>query len=92
MHRRIRNDQPVQEVPKRQRRPVARALAYYAKRYSSREGAIVEACGSGAHRMREIGVCLGVGRMTVSRVVTKRNVSSGDAGVQWETGDGLARG
>lgn len=39
MQQRIRDDQPLQEIPVRQRRPVARALAYYAKRYSSRDRA-----------------------------------------------------
>ena len=85
MQQRIRDDQPLQEIPKRQRRPVARALAYYAKRYSSRDRAIAEAYRSGAYSMQEIGAYFGVGRMTVSRAVKKHELSSDDAAVQWET-------
>ncbi len=85
MQRRIRNDQSLQEIPKRQQRPVARELAYYAKRYKSRDRAIAEAYRSGAYSMREIGAYFGVGRMTVSRVVKKHELSSDDAGVQCET-------
>ncbi len=69
MQQRIRDDQPLQEIPVRQRRPVARALAYYVKRYSSRDRAIAEAYRSGAYSMNETGAYFGVGRMTVSRAV-----------------------
>ncbi len=71
MQQRIRDDQPLEEIPMRQRRRVARALAYYAKRYSSKDRAIAEAYRSGAYSMREIGAYFGVGRMTVSRAVKK---------------------
>lgn len=84
MQRRIREDQPLEEIPRRQRRPVARSLAYYATRYSSKDRAIAEAYRSGAYSMREIGAYFGVGRMTVSRAVKKHELSS-DVGVQWET-------
>ncbi len=68
----------------RQRR-VARALAYYAKRYSSKDRAIIEGSRSGAFSIREIGAYSGVGRMTVSRAVKKHELPSDDAAVQWET-------
>ena len=55
----------------RQRRPVARTLAYYAKRYSSRDRAMAEAYGSGAYSMQAVGAYFGFGRMTVSRAVKK---------------------
>jgi putative transposase len=71
MQQRIRDDQPLQEIPVRQRRPVERTLAYYAERYSSRDRAMAEAYGSGAYSMQEIGAYFGVGRMTVSRAVKK---------------------
>ena len=85
MQQHIRNDQPLEGIPKRQRRPVARALGYYAKRYSSRDRAIAEAYRSGAYSMQEVGAYFGVGRMTVRRAVKKHEFSSDDAGVQWET-------
>jgi len=85
MQQRIRDDQSLHEIPVQQRRPVARALAYYVKRYPSRDRAIAEAYRSGAYSMQEIGVYFGVGRMTVSRAVKKQELSSDDAGVQWET-------
>lgn len=71
MQQRIRNDQPLQEILERQRRPLARALGYYAQRYSSRDRAIAEAYRSGAYSMQEIGAYFRVGRMTVSRAVKK---------------------
>jgi len=85
MQQRIRDDQPLQEIPVRQRRPVARALAYYVKRYPSRDRAIAEAYRSGAYSMQDIAAYFGVGRMTVSRAVKNHELSSDEAGVQWET-------
>ncbi len=73
MQQRIRDDQPLEEIPVRQRR-VARALGYYAKRYSPKDHAIAEAYRSGAYSMREIGAYFGVGRMTVSRAVRKHEL------------------
>ena len=71
MQQRIRDDQPLQGTPVRQRPPVARILANYAKRYSSRDRAMAEAYGSRAHSMQEIEAYFGVGRMTVSRAMKK---------------------
>ena len=85
MQQRIRDDQPLQEIPVRQRRPIARPLAYYAKRYPSRDRAVAEAFRSGAYSMQEIGGYFGVGRMTVSRAVKRHESPPDGAGVQWET-------
>ena len=74
MQRRIRTDQSLKEIPKRQRRPVARALGYYAKRYASRDRAMAEAYRSGGYSMQEVGAYFGVGRMTVSRAVKKHEL------------------
>lgn len=72
MQKRIRPEQPLREVPSKQRRPVAKGLDYYARRYRVRDRAIAEAYRSGAYSMHEIGTHFGVGRMTVSRAVKKR--------------------
>ena len=71
MQQRIRDDQPLQEVPLKQRRPVALPLGDCAVHHPDRDRAMAEAYQSGACSMREIGVFFGVGRMTVSRAVKK---------------------
>ena len=61
-------------MPLRQKRPLARPLAYYAEHYEERDQAIAEAYRSGAYSMREIGLYFGVGRMTVSRAVKEHEI------------------
>ncbi len=71
MQRRIDARQPLDEIPAKQKRPVARQLAHYAGQFASRERAIAEAYRSGAYSMGEIAAHFGVGRMTVSRAVKR---------------------
>lgn len=71
MQRHIRADQPLQEVPLRQRRRVARPLSAYASRFSDRDRAMAEAYRSGGYSMQAIADHFGVGRMTVSRAIKK---------------------
>ena len=61
--------QPLQEIPKHQRRAPEKPLAYYASRYADRDRALAEAYRSGAYSMQIIGEHFGVSRMTVSRAV-----------------------
>ena len=69
MQRRIDAQRPLDEVPARQRRPVAKALADYAQQGESRDRAMAEAYRSGAYSMTAIAAHFGVSRMTVSRAV-----------------------
>ncbi len=73
MQRKIRHDQPLEEISARQKRPVKKALAFYAERYNDRDWAMTEAYRSGAYSMREIGEFFGVSRMTVSRAVNTQD-------------------
>jgi putative transposase len=75
MQARIRPDRPLEEVPLRQRRALARPLSYYAERYEERDRAMAEAYRSGAYSLQAIGAHFGVGRMTVSRAVKKHETS-----------------
>lgn len=75
MQQRIRVNQSLREVPKLQRRPIGKALKYYADRYKARDKAMVEAYRSGRYSMREIGDYFGVSRMTVSRAVNEQEHS-----------------
>ena len=71
MQRRIGDNQSLQEVPLKQRRPVALPLGDYAANQPDRDRAMAKAYQSGDYSMREIGFFFGVGRMTVSRAVKK---------------------
>ena len=62
---------PLQEIPKRQRRPLAKPLEYYAARYADRDEAMAQAYRSGAYSMQAIAEQFEVGRMTVSRAVKR---------------------
>ena len=61
----------LREVPKRQRRAVAKPLAEYAAGWPDRDRAMAEAYRSGAYSMQTIAEYFGVSRMTVSRAVKR---------------------
>jgi hypothetical protein len=71
MQRYIRPDQPLQEIPLRQRRGPAQPLDSYAERFADRDRAMAEAYCTGASSMQAIGEHFCVARMTVSRAVRK---------------------
>jgi len=62
----------LREIPKRQRRGLAKPLGAYADRYSDRERAMAEAYRTGAYSMQAIAEHFGVSRMTVSRAVKRQ--------------------
>ncbi|NOR81606.1 MAG: addiction module toxin RelE [Methyloprofundus sp.] len=64
-------DISLQEVPRVQRRSVARDLKWYEGRYRAREKAMTEAYLSGDYTMKEIATWFGVHYSTVSRAVHK---------------------
>jgi len=65
------NDQDLKEIPRLQRRPMAKSLAWYEQAYKSRDEAIAQAYFSGDYTMKEISVCFEVHYSTVSRAVKK---------------------
>ena len=71
MQAQIDQRQSLDEIPARQKRPVPHDLAWYAARYSSRDQAMAEAYLSGAYSMGAIAAYFAVGRMTVSRAITR---------------------
>jgi len=60
---------PLQDIPKRQRRAVAKPLDSFASGHADRDRAMAEAYRSGAYSMQAIAEHFGVSRMTVSRAV-----------------------
>ena len=69
MQRRISTDRRLSEIPKTQRRPVARPLTWYFRRHPDRNRAVYEAFRSGGYTMKEIGDHVGLHYSTVSRIV-----------------------
>ena len=65
------DDHDLKEIPRRQRRPMAKPLDWYEQEYESRDEAIAQAYFSGDYTMKEISVCFKVHYSTVSRAVKK---------------------
>ena len=70
MQRKMDADQRLSEIPKTQRRPVARPLTWYFKKHRDRDAAIFEAFTSGGYNMREIGDHVGLHYSRISRIVS----------------------
>ena len=69
LQRRLSPDKDLSEIPAAQHRPVAKALAHYARRYRNRNTAIVKAYASGAYGLKAIGAHFGLHYSYVSRIV-----------------------
>ena len=70
MQRQVDGNRPLSEIPKTQRRPVARPLAWYSQQHRVRDRAIFEAFRSGGYSMREIGDHVGLHYSTISRIIS----------------------
>jgi putative transposase len=70
MQRQVDGNRRLSEIPKTQRRPVVRHLAWYFQRHRERDRAIFEAFRSGGYNMREIGDHVGLHYSTVSRIIS----------------------
>jgi len=77
MQRRMDGDQHLSEIPKMQRRPVARPLTWYFEKHRDRDTAIFEAFTSGGYNMREIGDHVGVHYSRISRIVNRPEKARG---------------
>ena len=69
----------LREVPRAQRRPLAKPLADFAQRYPVRHEAMAKAFQTGVYTMQEIADYFGVHYSTVSRAVRRRETGSGSA-------------
>jgi putative transposase len=85
MQARIDPTRPLREVPKRQRRALAKPLADDADRWPDRDRAMAEAYRTGAYSMQGIADYFGVSRMTVSRAVKRHEDVSATQNVTCET-------
>ena len=70
MQRQIDGDRHLREIPKTQRRPLPRPLAWYFRHHRGRDRAIFEAFRSGSYSMREIGEHIGLHYSTISRIIS----------------------
>jgi len=73
-------DRSLKEVPRRQRRPIAKPLSAFSSRYADRDRAMTAANRTRAYSMQAIADQFGVGRMTVSRAVKREEGGDCPAG------------
>jgi hypothetical protein len=73
----IPDDDDRSEIPRHQRRPLAKPLADYAERYPDRDEATFEAYASGGYRLREIGEHFGLHYSRLSRIVRRVREAKG---------------
>ena len=74
--RQCKRPEELHEIPKVQRRSLAKTLAEYQDQYAQRDEAMARAYLSGAYTMKEIGKFFDVHYMTVSRAVRKHESNS----------------
>jgi len=67
----MKKPEQLREIPKSQRRDLAKSLGDYRSGYPERNEAMARVYGSGAYSMKEIGDFFGVHCMTVSRAVRR---------------------
>ena len=65
----IKQDKDLSEIPRSQKRKVAKPLSYYENKYSERNGSIIKAYESGGYSMKEIGDYFDLHYSRVSRIV-----------------------
>jgi len=65
----IHKKESLNDVPKLQRRKVAKSLAFYEKKYKDKKNAITKAYLTGGYTLKEIGEHLGYHYSTISRIV-----------------------
>ena len=85
MQARVDPGRPLREIPKRQRRALAKPLADDAARDADRDRATAEAYHSGAYSMHAIAEHFGVSRMTFSRTVKRHEDAAAEPDVTCET-------
>lgn len=71
MHDLVSDKDKLREIPRRQRRPLARPLSNYCEDYEDRNEGMAAAYASAAYSMQEIADSFGVHYSTVSRAVIR---------------------
>ncbi|MEN8129379.1 MAG: transposase [Pseudomonadota bacterium] len=71
-------DKDLSEIPKSQKRPVARSLAYYSKKARARDEAIFKAYQSGGYTMKEIGDYFDLHYSRISRIIRDKEMKAKD--------------
>lgn len=69
MQQKVQGNRLLSEVPRAQRRPVARPLSGYFDKHEDRDAAVFEAYRSGGYNMREIGDVVGLHYSRISRII-----------------------
>ncbi|WAR46829.1 transposase [Methylomonas rapida] len=62
-----------QEIPKSQRRPIAKPINHYVENYANAKAGIIEAYKTGDYTMQQIANAFGIHYSTVSRVINPRH-------------------
>jgi len=75
MQSKINEDQQLSEIPKAQRRKVAKPLSYYSDKYKDRDQGVCVAYQSGVYSMREVGEHFGLHGSSVSKIIKQANDS-----------------
>ncbi len=73
VQRTITADQDLGEIPRAQRRQVAKALDYYEEKHKDRDVAISQAYASGGYSMAEVGNHFGLHYSRVSRIIKQQD-------------------
>jgi len=69
MQSKLDPDQSLKDIPKKQKRPPVKPLAYFAERYKTRDESMAQAYWSGHYTLAQVGEHFGVSYATVSRAV-----------------------
>jgi hypothetical protein len=69
MQRKVEGNRRLSEIPRTQRRAVARPLAWFFNEQEDRDRAVLAAFRSGGYSMREIGEYIGLHYSTISRII-----------------------
>jgi putative transposase len=77
LRRRLPKDRDLSEVPRAQRRPLAKPLTEYAALYSDRDEAIVAVYASGGYTLKQIGKYFDLHYSRISRIVRRAKEAKG---------------
>lgn len=71
MQEQVDCNEDLREIPRTQRRQLAKPLQYYKTRYQDKKQGMVVAYSTGDYTMKEIAACFNVHYSTVSRAIKK---------------------
>ena len=71
MQSKLRPEQSLKDIPKKQKQSPVKPLAYFAERYKGRDASMSQAYFSGHYTLEQVGEHFGVSYATVSRAVKR---------------------